>query len=85
MVLLVVCAFFLPYMPGNPPFLTLEYWHLALLTAHVTLAPLLLLKHCWSLRLGLDSLLAKGRLHYRSSNAMAPKYLHLGATTTRST
>ena len=85
MVLLGVCAFFLPYVPGNHPFLTLEYWHLAQLTAHVALAPLLPLKHCWSLRLGLDSLLAKDRLHHRSSNAMVPKYLQLGATTTRST
>ena len=25
MVLLEVCAFFLPYMPGNHPFLVLEY------------------------------------------------------------
>ena len=33
MVLLGVCALFLPYMPGNPSFLTLEYWHLAQLTA----------------------------------------------------
>ena len=64
MVLLGVCAFFLPYMPGNHPFLALEYWHLAQLTAHVALAPLLPLKHCWSLRLGRDSLLAKDRLHH---------------------
>ena len=64
MVLLGVCAFFLPYMPGNHPFLALEYWHLAQLTAHVALAPLLPRKHCWSLRLGLDSLFAKDRLHH---------------------
>ena len=38
MVLLGVCAFFLPYMPGNHPFLRPEYWHLAQLTAHVALA-----------------------------------------------
>ena len=45
MVLLGVRAFSLPYMPGNPPFLTLENWHLAQLTAHVALASLLPLKH----------------------------------------
>ena len=45
MVLLGVCAFCLPYMPGNPPFLMLENWHLAQLTAHVALASLLALKH----------------------------------------
>ena len=33
-------------------------------TAHVALAPLLPRKHCWSLVLGLDGLLAKDRLHH---------------------
>ena len=45
MVLLGICAFCLPYMPGNRPFLLLENWHLAQLTAHVALASLLPLKH----------------------------------------
>ena len=42
MVPLGVCAFCLPYMPGNPPFSMLENWHLAQLTAHVALAASLL-------------------------------------------
>ena len=67
MVLLGVCTFFLPYMPGNHPFLELESWFLALLTTHVALAPLLPRKHYWSLALGLDSLLAKDRLHHSAS------------------
>ena len=45
MVLLGVCAFCLPYMPGNPPFLMPKIWHLAPLSAHVALASLLALKH----------------------------------------
>ena len=47
MVQLRVCAFCLPYMPGNPPFRMLKNWHLAQLTAHVALASLLPLKHCF--------------------------------------
>ena len=83
MVLLGVCAFCLPYMPGNPPFLMLKTgtWLNALLTSHLLLSCLCSMA---SLRLGLDSFLAKGRLRYRSSNAKVPKNLHLGATTTRS-
>ena len=44
MVLPGVCAFGLPYMPGNPPFPMPKNWHLAPLTAHVALASLLALK-----------------------------------------
>ena len=81
MALLGVCAFCLPYMPGNPPF-PMPNWHLAPLTAHVALASLLALKRSF-VEAGPRQFVSPKVVCVMVIKCYGVENLHLGAPTSR--
>ena len=80
MVLLGVCAFGLPYMPGNPPFpMPTGTWLHSLLTSHLLLS---WLGSVASLGLVLDSLRRPRSFALQVIECYGAENLHLEATTT---